>query len=182
MIGRRAKRREGVTTLPGTPRPVAVVNDGRSPGSRVEGLAGLPGPWTSGMDDKPSPLTVAGAATVSAPFGSSSPCSLLIPPALPREPSAPDRSRSDRLSSTSRAFSDDPAPCSTADQSDCTGIQAAFLSQLANGSGRLRQRSGLNVWASSRQASSSARIFVSSIGSAPMKTISCRRSPQTGSR
>ncbi len=62
------------------------------------------------------------------------------------------------------------------------GSQAALRSQLAKGSGRLRQSSGTKTGLSIRQASSWARIFSSSIGPAPMKTISCRRSPQTGSR
>ncbi len=83
--GRHAIARSHGSTLPETPRSVVTSDDGRSPGLRVEGDAGLPGLATSGMFGRTSPHTVAGAATASAPFGLSSPCSLLIPPAWPRE-------------------------------------------------------------------------------------------------
>ncbi len=65
-------------------------HDGRSPGSRIS-TSHLPShatgkPFRSGMvfwknttRTFGNPLTVAGAATVLAPFGSSAPCSLLIP-------------------------------------------------------------------------------------------------------
>jgi hypothetical protein len=49
---------------------------GRSPDLRVDGLK-APSQFPSGINFKTSPLTVAGAVTVLAPFGSSSPYSLL---------------------------------------------------------------------------------------------------------
>jgi hypothetical protein len=62
--------------------------DGRSPGSRVSASPCLPGPGASGIVRRRSPLTVAGAATVSVPFGYASPCSLFIPGVvLPEKPS-----------------------------------------------------------------------------------------------
>lgn len=110
MSGHRAAMREGVSTLPGTPRPVATSVDGRSPGSRVDGLASLPGRKTSGVDGKASPLTVAGAATASSPGRVVSPCSLLIPWAWPREPSTADRRQSECLSSNHRPPPAGPGP------------------------------------------------------------------------
>ena len=62
--------------------------DGRSPGSRVSALPCLPDLSISGIVRHRSPLTVAGAATVSVPFGYASPCSLFISNVvLPEKPS-----------------------------------------------------------------------------------------------
>src|SRR3546814_665740 len=62
-----------------TPPGVSKNPDGRSPGSRVSAPLRLPGPksgqWLAGCR---SPLTVAGAATVSVPIGYASPCSHFI--------------------------------------------------------------------------------------------------------
>jgi hypothetical protein len=62
-------------------RPVkanTLILCGRSPDLRVDGLK-APSQFPSGINFKTSPLTVAGAVTVLAPFGSSSPYSLLGP-------------------------------------------------------------------------------------------------------
>ncbi len=59
---------------------------------------------------------------------------------------------------------------------------AACPLQLGNGSGRSRHSCGAKTGSSTRQASSSARIRLSSIGSQPMKTSSWRRSPHIGSK
>jgi hypothetical protein len=63
--------------------------DGRSPGLRVLALPCLPGLAASGIIRRRSPLTVAGAATVSVPYGYASPCSLFIPGIV--EPEKPSR-------------------------------------------------------------------------------------------
>ncbi len=68
-----------------------------------------------------------------------------------------------------------------ADRRDGKRSGGAF-SHPSNGSGRLRQSSGMKAGASIRHRSRSARSFASSMSLEPMKTISCRRSPQTWSR
>jgi hypothetical protein len=64
---------------PGTPRPVRIselMAGLLARGSQLR-LA-FPVFWASGIIRRRSPLTVAGAATVSVPFGYASPCSLFI--------------------------------------------------------------------------------------------------------
>ena len=72
-------------------RPVkanTLILCGRSPDLRVDGDK-APSQFPSGNNFNTSPLTVAGAVTVSAPFGSSSPYSLLGPMVFqPRAPYA----------------------------------------------------------------------------------------------
>src|SRR5688572_1654497 len=81
-----------ITPPPGNPaRLVDCDGDGRSPGSRISPFACLPAcpqtqvsqwhphPWKDAARTYGNPLTVAGAATVLAPVGSSAPCSLLFP-------------------------------------------------------------------------------------------------------
>ncbi len=65
----------------------------------------------------------------------------------------------------------DYQPCDDCDETEC-----------GNGSLRLCQLSGLNTSSVTRQLSSSAIIVALSIGSTPIKTISCRRSPHSASR
>src|SRR3546814_4388862 len=71
--------RHAILPFRATPPGVSKNPDGRSPGSRVSAPLRLPGPesgqWLAGCR---SPLTVAGAATVSVPIGYASPCSHFI--------------------------------------------------------------------------------------------------------
>src|SRR3546814_4456443 len=71
--------RHAILPFRAPPPGVSKNPDGRSPGSRVSAPLRLPGPesgqWLAGCR---SPLTVAGAATVSVPIGYASPCSHFI--------------------------------------------------------------------------------------------------------
>ena len=175
--------------------------DGRSPGSRVSARSCLPGLSASGVFRTLLPLTVAGAAMASA--RRASPCSLFTPdlsirgtivghpigaaaawqwPFMLARGAGGGPIAGRRITNARAvAVAVDMAPGGEqfAQRSD---DHAACPSQFGNGSDMSRHSSGAKTGQSTRQASSSARIWTSFMGLQPMKTSSWRRSPHIGSR
>lgn len=127
----------------------------------------------SGMIERRSPLTVAGAAPDLCPDGRA-PDSLLIPLGNRRgEKSMPDAAPQDRMSQAVAGAARRPV------FSRSRMAYAACRSQAGKGSSSARRDCVMPVAALPvRQASSMARMAASSIACVPMKTSSWRRSPQ----
>ena len=171
---------------------------GRSPGSLVSARSCLPGLSASGVFRTLLPLTVAGAAMASA--RRASPCSLFTPdlsirgtivghpigaaaawqwPFMLARGGPFSRRRITNARAVAVAVDMAPGGEQFAQRSD---DHAACPSQFGNGSDMSRHSSGAKTEQSTRQASNSARIWASFMGSQPMKTSSWRRSPHIGSR